>query len=160
MDGEVSVSLLGGFQPAPGNSFTVLTAGSINGTFGLDLPLISAGDVWNVGITGTALTLTVVAADYNHDGVVNAADFVLWRAAFGKSVTPFTSADGNGNGVVDQGDYTIWKNNFGETAGGSSGSGSGALANPGSVPEPASIVLLGWALVATFFAQVRRTSQS
>jgi cyclophilin family peptidyl-prolyl cis-trans isomerase len=159
MDGSVNVSLLGGFLPTPGNSFTVLTAGSINGTFGLTLPLITAGYVWNVNVTGTTLTLTVVAADYNHDGIVNAADYTVWRDTMGAHVTAFTGADGSGNGIIDQADYTVWKNNFGETSGGSSGSGSGALGNGTAVPEPASVILAAAALVFSRIQRARGPSE-
>jgi hypothetical protein len=55
--------------------------------------------------------------DYNRDGRVNAADYVLWRNTLGDSVsTAYAGADGNGNLVVDQPDYRIWKENFGRVA--------------------------------------------
>ena len=38
MDGNIDVTLLGGFQPGPGNSFNILTAGSITGTFSALFP--------------------------------------------------------------------------------------------------------------------------
>ncbi|MEX2307490.1 MAG: PEP-CTERM sorting domain-containing protein [Pirellulales bacterium] len=59
--------------------------------------------------------------DYNDDGKVDAADYVLWRkdpASFG----------GNPAG------YNTWRTNFGAMA----GSGGGA----GAVPEPASVILM------------------
>jgi hypothetical protein len=52
--------------------------------------------------------------DYNIDGIVNAADYVLWRESFGS--TSDLRADGNRNNVVDQADYDVWRANFGETA--------------------------------------------
>jgi hypothetical protein len=123
MDGNIDVSLLGTYTPGPGNSFNILTAGAITGTFTATLPKISAGLVWNVSVTATTLTITTVAADYNQDGIVDAADYSVWRDNMGKSVTAFTHGDGDGNGMVNQNDYLIWKNNFGETAGGGSGGG-------------------------------------
>jgi hypothetical protein len=98
--------------------------------------------------------LTVVAADYNHDGVVDAADYVVWRDNLGKSVTAYTNGDGNGDGIVNQADYTIWKNNFGETSGGSSGSGSSAVSATGAVPEPATWLLLTIGCAVPFFLWV------
>jgi hypothetical protein len=59
--------------------------------------------------------------DYNEDGSVDAADYVVWR-----------KSDGS------QEDYNTWRTNFGRTA----GSGGGALASA-AVPEPASIALCG-----------------
>jgi hypothetical protein len=47
----------------------------------------------------------------------------------------------NGSGVVSQLDYQSWKNHFGETM-----PGSGGLAG-GTVPEPATGLLLGLALL-------------
>jgi hypothetical protein len=49
--------------------------------------------------------------DYNRNGVVDLADYVVWRKTLG-SVTNL-NADGNGNGSIDVGDYTVWRANFG-----------------------------------------------
>jgi hypothetical protein len=73
--------------------------------------------------------------DYNGDGVVDAADYTVWRDTMGSSGSAL-AADGNNNGVIDAGDYDVWVMHFGEHAG-----GSGASVNS-SVPEPASILLL------------------
>jgi hypothetical protein len=65
---------------------------------------------------------TALDGDYNGDGKVDAADYVVWRkdpASFGG----------------DPAGYNTWVANFGNMA----GSGSGALA---AVPEPSSVVLL------------------
>jgi hypothetical protein len=156
MDGNVDVSLLGAFRPAPGNSFNILTAGSITGTFSASLPHISAGLVWNVAVSGTTLTLMAVAADYNHDGIVDAADYAVWRDSLGAHVTAYSGADGNGNGIVDQADYLVWKNNFGATAGGSSGSGSGASGAAGTVSEPGSFLLSALGAAIVLFSRNRR----
>jgi hypothetical protein len=75
--------------------------------------------------------------DYNHDMIVNAQDYNVWRGGFGNSVTAGTGADGNGNGVIDSADYVIWRNNV------TAGSGS-SLA---SVPEPRGLILLAAASV-------------
>jgi cyclophilin family peptidyl-prolyl cis-trans isomerase len=157
MDGNVDVTLLGGYQPAAGSSFNIITAGSLTGTFTADLPGISAGLVWNVAVSGTTMTLTVVAADYNKDGTVDAADYTVWRDNLGKTVTPFTNGDGNGDGKVDATDYSIWRNNYGETAGASSGSGA---TSGHAVPEPTSLVLLSLVGVALFLGRLRRSARS
>ena len=66
LDGKLNISLLGGWMPSPGNTFTVLTAGAINGGFAtVDLPMLTAGLVWNINKTSTSYTLSVVSADYN-----------------------------------------------------------------------------------------------
>jgi serralysin len=71
--------------------------------------------------------------DYNHDGVVDAADYTVWRDSLGS--TTHLAADGNGNGIIDADDYTVWTSHFAQTA------GSGSFTK-GSVPEPATLVLL------------------
>ena len=51
--------------------------------------------------------------DYNGDGVVDSADYIVWR----KNVGDTTSlvADGNGDHIVDDADYDIWRQNLGKT---------------------------------------------
>lgn len=51
-------------------------------------------------------------ADYNADGVVDAADYTLWQDTLGDAVPYGTGADGNNNGVIDDGDYQFWRENF------------------------------------------------
>lgn len=66
-------------------------------------------------------TTVGVPGDYNNNGVVDAADYVLWR---------------NGDSPDDtQAGYDLWKANFGDT------SGSGASTGLATVPEPASAAL-------------------
>jgi hypothetical protein len=72
--------------------------------------------------------------DYNRDGIVDAADYVVWRKTVG---TSNSLADGNGDGEVDNDDYLYWRQRFGN----SSGDGSGQSA--GLVPEPSCLGLLG-----------------
>lgn len=54
--------------------------------------------------------------DYNQNGVVDAADYVVWRKTLGATgITPYSGADGNGNGMVDDADYGVWRSHFGIT---------------------------------------------
>lgn len=66
--------------------------------------------------------------DFNGDGVVDAADYTVWRDSLGQTGVGLP-ADGDHSGTVDQADYDLWKTNFGL------GGGSGASANT-AVPEP------------------------
>ena len=56
--------------------------------------------------------------DYNNDGKVDDADYLVWRANFGKSVTPGMLGDGTMDGVVDAADFAVWRKNLGATSGG------------------------------------------
>jgi hypothetical protein len=67
--------------------------------------------------------------DYNNDGTVNAADYVLWRNGGPLQNDPTAG--------VQPEDYNTWRANFGRT--GTGGGGAGLAA---SVPEPATIMLI------------------
>ena len=58
-----------------------------------------------------------IPGDYNRDGIVDAADYIVWRKTMGQTVPIYGGADGNGNSRIDSGDYTVWKTNSGRTAG-------------------------------------------
>lgn len=75
------------------------------------------------------------SADYNLDGVVDAADYTLWRSTLGDTVVAFDGADGNGNGEVDEADYRFWRIQYGTVT--DAGSASATV-----VPEPASALLM------------------
>lgn len=63
---------------------------------------------FNVGAASTV-------ADYNENGVVDAADYTVWRDHLGidDGSATFNQGDGNGDGNVDQADYDIWSQNYG-----------------------------------------------
>lgn len=92
-----------------------------------------------------------IPGDYNHNGIVDAADYTLWRDTLGSNVTPGSGADGNANARIDQGDYNFWKSRFGQVA------GSAASFGGTPIPEPAGavIILMG----ATLLALARRSSR-
>jgi autotransporter-associated beta strand protein len=139
LGGILSVQLSNGFAPALGQTFQFLiTDGAISGAFAnVSLPSLSAGKAWQLTYGPHALSLSVVApgsvilnGDYNHNGVVDAADYVVWRDTLGSTTS--LAADGNNDGSIDASDYDIWKANFGHTASGGAGAG---------VPEPATVWL-------------------
>jgi len=84
--------------------------------------------------------------DYNDDGIVDAADYVVWRRA---SATGDLVADGNGDGLVNAGDYNFWRLHFGESLAGAGGGVTFAR-----VPEPSGGLLL--AIAAFIFAASHR----
>lgn len=81
--------------------------------------------------------------DYNLNGIVDAADYVVWRK---NNNTAITLPNDLTPGTVTQADYDVWRAHFGQLA----GNGSGAFANA-ALPEPTTAVLLlfaaaGWCL--------------
>jgi hypothetical protein len=83
----------------------------------------------------------ILSGDYNGNGVVDAADYVVWRKNLG-STTNLT-ADGNNNDIVDEGDYDMWRKKFGAT------SQTTVSARAATVPEPNGL-MLPIAAVVTF----------
>jgi formylglycine-generating enzyme required for sulfatase activity len=78
-------------------------------------------------------TVPTVPGDFNGNGVVDAADYTVWRNGLG---TAFTQAD-----------YNVWKSHFGQSTGSGSVGGS-------EVPEPGTMTLS--ALAAIGLLVIRR----
>jgi hypothetical protein len=68
--------------------------------------------------------------DYNQNGIVDAADYTVWRDRLGGSVAAYSGADGSGNGIVDAADYDLWKMHFGQVVPTSGAGAATALAEP------------------------------
>jgi hypothetical protein len=78
---------------------------------------------------------TVLPGDYNINGVVDAADYSLWRDEVGSSTV---LANVTTPGSVLPADYDRWANNFGATA---------ATVSGMTIPEPTALVVAGLALL-------------
>jgi hypothetical protein len=99
--------------------------------------------------TGTAAPPPT--GDYNHNNVVDAGDYVIWRRTFGSSASPSGSgADGNSNGTIDQGDYTYWRERYGNAP---VGAGAGFASIPESKP-----IFLALQMVVAVICTFRRRS--
>jgi glucose/arabinose dehydrogenase len=98
------------------------------------------------------IVLGVPAGDFNEDGTIDAADYVVWRDTAGQPVAAWDGADGNGDGMVDTADYDVWRTNFGRTIPNFSAAGSALLV----VPEPANIVAALYAASASALFVRRR----
>jgi hypothetical protein len=159
LDGVLDVSLIAPFTPTPGQSFEIIdVGGSLSGIFS-GLP--QAALVGNLG--GTDLFITYAGGDgndvalfasaglpgdYNGNGVVDAADYTVWRDHLGTNFDLAGNGDETGPsaGLVDEADYLFWKSHFGQTA----GAGSRAIAG---VPEPATLAM---AVAAAALVALRR----
>jgi hypothetical protein len=124
--------------------------------------LAATSDLTQTGTSQTDFILLSVdipepalPGDYNQNGVVDAADYVVWRSTLGERGLSL-AADGNGNNEIDTGDYDVWRAHFGQTAGSAGADASaGVAAEPPStaVPEPSAICLC--AVVAAALTVVR-----
>ncbi len=103
-----------------------LTSGSRHGAVDIDFIAYKEGVI--------PPSLAGLAGDFNQNGKVDAADYVLWRKNVG---TTNTLPNDNGiGGTVGTAHYDLWRAHFGEM----SGSGSGL--ELAGVPEPSSSFLL------------------
>lgn len=98
---------------------------------------------WTGNFGRTFQTADTFAGDYNGDGLVNAADYTLYRDAL---AVGDLSADGNGDGKLTTADWTYWTARYGAKA-------AASVVVGGTVPEPGALVLAALAIAA---AQVRR----
>jgi MprA protease rhombosortase-interaction domain-containing protein len=102
---------------------------------------------WRPSLTISYLSSSPPSGDYNGNGVVDVADFVVWRKTLNLVASPAGSgADGNESGTIDDGDYIFWVARFGNVV---------VAAQIASVPEPVTgtLLLLAGALA---FARKRR----
>ncbi|QDT67444.1 Extracellular ribonuclease precursor [Planctomycetes bacterium MalM25] len=88
-----------------------------------------------VEITLLGEVVATLAGDYNLDGIVDSADYTVYRDSFGSTVD--LAADGDNSGEIDAGDLTVWSDNYGAT--------SAAFAT--AVPEPGGLLLVVTLLV-------------
>jgi hypothetical protein len=121
---------------------------------------------------GTILTNTLGApnylkGDYNKDGTVDTADYVVWRKSVGQTGSEFVPgmplvsnhhpADGDHSFLIDAADYAVWARHFGQP-GSASGQGASVLAAAGTlsqVPEPTARALLILTAIAAAFLRPR-----
>jgi T5SS/PEP-CTERM-associated repeat protein len=129
-DGNLQISLINGFVPALGNAFNIFDWQSASGTFDtINLPTLSSSLAWDTSQLYIDGTLRIASADlpgdFNHDGKVDAADYVAWRKT----------------GIDGQDGCNTWRANFGATLNSGSGVVNSANLYGPEVPEPASIFL-------------------
>jgi len=91
-------------------------------------------------------TMAGLPGDYNGNGLVDAADYTLWRDTLGQTGVNL-AADGNRDGVVNQVDYDYWKIRFGDSTGGNGSS---------NIPEPVAwVIMIQLAVIWTLVSRNR-----
>ncbi len=157
----------GGFTS---NSFRLNSGSSPTTEVTGDIPRFDNTGTWIIGFFGgggeyqfgvNSLTidnivieyseLPAVSGDYNSDGVVDAADYTVWRDNLGQVVTLPNEGEGVTPGEVTSEDYDFWVANYGSVA--------GQLVNAAIVPEPVGVSLTLIAACAALDAGRRRRAR-
>lgn len=119
--------LIDGPSPPPGQApepFFITLPGSL----GFE-PVRGAGpEIGGSIIAGNTAGTPPTLGDFDGDGSVGAADYVIWRETQGSSTD--LRADASGDGVVDAADYDLWRSHFGTSNG---APGNAATAQGGGV---------------------------
>ena len=132
-----------GFEGNPGNGLQDFGLTRLQLQVNADDAGVLALEVMSVSIV--PITDPELAGDYNGDGMVDSADYVVWRDTLGDTGAGL-AADGNGDEVIDVADFDIWSDNFGA-------SGPPAASALAAIPEPATVVLLAFCVAGTVRAR-------
>ncbi|HEX4415012.1 MAG TPA: hypothetical protein VH107_15355 [Lacipirellulaceae bacterium] len=110
--GQSVVDLLNSWT-TPTQNLTVGADGNVNfsGYYG-DYQLTIGGHTIPLSLAKgmSSLSIPVAPGDYNGDGIVDAADYTVWRDTLGS--TGDLRADGNGDLIIDAGDFDVWRSSF------------------------------------------------
>jgi hypothetical protein len=117
--GTLRVALIGGFTPALGQQFVVLSASSVNGTF-FTVESLNPGLMANViyGPTTVTLEITAVPAlgDCDDDGDADLDDYAQFPGCLSGPGVPYDPAcecaDSNSDGAIDLRDFAALQRSF------------------------------------------------
>ena len=146
VDGDLVVSLIDGFVPSIGQTFTLLTADNVDGIFVAESFPSLPGRVFDVIYNPQSIVLTVnsaFSADFDEDGDVDGDDLTQWRDDFSG---PGSDADGVNDS--DGAAFLAWQQQL--------GSGPPAAPTAGAVPEPTAAALTAVATAIGLTLQLRR----
>ena len=115
-----------------GKAYDKTVFGAANG----DLQFVY-GIAGRARVTGVVSYITsgAVTGDYNENGIVDAADYTIWRDHLGQTFN-LPNRDLANGGPISTADYTSWKTRFGNL------SGAGGISASMGVPEPTAALLL------------------
>jgi hypothetical protein len=142
LGGDLNVTLANAFMPGAGDSFDVLGFSALDGTFAtVNLPELSGALQWDKSrLYSDGVLSVILPGDYNNNGTVDSADYVLWRNG-----GPLANEVSN-PGTVEAQDYTEWRTRFGNTQ-------SGSAASLQTIPEPGSWTMISAALLLVTVAK-------
>lgn len=95
----------------------------------------------------------VITGDYNGDGVVDIADYTVWRDSLNATGAGL-AADGSGDELIDARDHFLWKANFGTII----PLEGNAVAS--AVPEPSTLVLMAMFLLLGGLLRTHQTARA
>jgi hypothetical protein len=160
-----------GWEQAGGSNSTVVSESYLTGSSAVgNSATVGLGAAYSVGGThdivfkyGQLLNVSAaVPGDYNNNGVVDAADYVLWRKGGTLQNDPTPG--------VQAADYTFWRAHYGDTGGGPSGPSTlfrgpvfyvtsfSGLGTGSGIPEPTSVILVGIGMAILGVGSRRRTA--
>ncbi|WP_168205084.1 endonuclease [Bythopirellula goksoeyrii] len=130
------------------NSFTAMLDTSAVGMFSASYTLnfsdedlagaIGLGSL-TLSLTGNVEAAFVESADFDEDGDIDGADFLIWQRGFGMG-TSLATGDANNDMVVDGADLAIWQDQYGSLP--------ESLVSAAAVPEPTAMALLALACLS------------
>jgi autotransporter-associated beta strand protein len=104
---------------------------------------VNKRDVYFSGTGILTVGPSILVGDYNNDGIVNAADYVVWQKNVGQ---PSQTLPNDTTGVIiGKAQYDLWRSSFGNTV---PVPATGAVEMASAIPEPTSLALLALGLVA------------
>jgi hypothetical protein len=115
---------------ANGNLFHSYNAHAVPAAEGVQAH--AGGDVGSPGVFIPLVETVGLLGDFNNDGIVNLADYTVWRDNLGGADSIFPpNTTNDGDGIVDADDYQVWKDNFGQMSESLQTLGQTAVPEPG-----------------------------
>ena len=115
LGGTLDVQLLDGFSPSAGDTFEIITAANVLGTFDtINLPSLPGDLLWFVNYGATSVSLvSTYAADFDEDGDVDDNDLATWESNFGLTPVGHMQGDANADTWAVGNDFLSWQRQFG-----------------------------------------------
>jgi len=157
-----------GWEEAGGSTSTAIGESYLTGDSAVGSGAnVGLGAAFNVGGSqdlvfkyGAVIPTSNPIGDFNNNGVVDGADYVVWRNAGPNDTLPNDPTPG----TVNQSDYNTWRSNFGASSTVPSTQFRGLVhyvssftGSAAAVPEPSCVLLVGISLSMLLTGRSRRT---